>query len=375
MRKPGKPAVPDAVLWKRSAFLALCVRLGLYVIALWVGQPIFPESGPMETLQGTLTQWDAVHYLKLAEKGYLAEEPLRIAFFPLYPLAVWIVHLLIQNAFLASLSVSLFASIVAGFFLQKLFLQDGLTSKSVERAHWFFFVFPTAYFLALPYTESLFLALSIGAFYFARTKRFKQAGILGALACATRGTGLVLLPALLIGAWTQKVGVRKAAWLFLIPLGFLAYLGLNAYVLGDPFAFAPMQQGYFNHEFVPPWQPFLEAFQAITAPKSYTPDATFSTPFVALFALVLTLSCFALLAWGWKKLRPSYQAYTAFTLVLLLTLSGQISFPRYLFSVFPLFMLLAQATENKWAFRAVSTVFIFSMGMLLALFALGEWAF
>ena len=56
-----------------------------------------------------------------------------------------------------------------------------------------------AFFFSAVYSESLYLALSVGLFWRARHGRWACVGVLGALAGATRSTGLVLLlPALLI---------------------------------------------------------------------------------------------------------------------------------------------------------------------------------
>ena len=58
---------------------------------------------------------------------------------------------------------------------------------------------PMAFFFSAVYSESLYLALSVGLFLCARRGRWTWVGVLGALAGATRSTGLVLpLPALMI---------------------------------------------------------------------------------------------------------------------------------------------------------------------------------
>ena len=58
---------------------------------------------------------------------------------------------------------------------------------------------PMAFFFSAVYSESLYLALSVGVFWFARQGRWAWVGVLGALAGATRSTGLVLaLPALIL---------------------------------------------------------------------------------------------------------------------------------------------------------------------------------
>ena len=58
---------------------------------------------------------------------------------------------------------------------------------------------PMAFFFSAVYSESLYLALSVGLFWSARHGRWMWVGVLGALAGATRSAGLVLaLPALMI---------------------------------------------------------------------------------------------------------------------------------------------------------------------------------
>ena len=58
---------------------------------------------------------------------------------------------------------------------------------------------PMAFFFSAVYSESLYLALSVGVFWCARQGRWAWAGVLGALASATRSAGVVLVvPALLL---------------------------------------------------------------------------------------------------------------------------------------------------------------------------------
>src|SRR5205807_8975530 len=58
---------------------------------------------------------------------------------------------------------------------------------------------PMAFFFGAVYSEALFMALSVGLFWSARQGRWLQAGLFGALAGATRSTGLMLaVPALLL---------------------------------------------------------------------------------------------------------------------------------------------------------------------------------
>lgn len=368
------PNVGDGAYWRRSALWAVAVRVGLLAVALSVGWAILPPGlGVSESLHRLLVSWDAANYLHIAQSGYSALEPLYIAFFPLYPLVVRLVDILVSDLLSAALAVSLAASVVAGFFLQKLAALEFDDSTS-QRSLWFLTIFPTAFFLLLPYTESLFLALSIGAFYCARTRRWTEAGILGMFSAATRMQGILLVPALAYEAWKQKEKPTRAAGLLLIPVGLLAYLALNAWVMGDALAFTQVQSTYFNHKAVAPWEPFFEAWKAMTG-QLYNTGPNFSTPFVACFALVFTLACIGLLARSAGWLRGSYQVYAWSTILSLLMFSGQISFPRYLFGIFPFFFVFARYTAKRRWFYAVSVVFLLSLGVLFALYCLGQWAF
>ncbi len=57
---------------------------------------------------------------------------------------------------------------------------------------------PMAFFFSAVYSESLYLALSVGLFWCARQGRWGWAGVLGALASATRSAGLVLIVPMLV---------------------------------------------------------------------------------------------------------------------------------------------------------------------------------
>ena len=169
------------------------------------------------------TNWDAAHYLRLAEHGYVAAGDSRVSlvFFPLYPWLVRLVAFFARDYTLAALIVSGFASLATALLLRRLARCD--ESEAVSRnAVWFLLIFPTSYFLHIPYTESLFLALTLGCFLAARKTRWALAGLLGAGACLTRVNGLVLLPALAaevaLQFWqTRRINFRWL-WLGLVPV-------------------------------------------------------------------------------------------------------------------------------------------------------------
>ncbi len=194
--------------------------------------------------------WDAKHYLRLAETGYVTAGDSRVSlvFFPLYPWLVRGAAFFVHDYMAAALVVSGFASIATGLLLRRLVLCDE-SDQVARNAVWFLFIFPTSYFLHIAYTESLFLALTLGCFLAARKERWAAAGLLGAAACLTRINGLILIPALATEVALQYRRTRRfnwrCFWIGLIPLGFLAYLCLNHHVTGDFFAFARIEQEHW----------------------------------------------------------------------------------------------------------------------------------
>ena len=220
-------------------------------------------------------RWDAPHYTDIAVFGYRAEDPgnlsspgysqvfpgdldLYIVFFPLFPWLIAAVNAVIGEPIVSAFVVATVASLFVAPLLYRL--------VSVDMGHriglWtagFLLVFPTAYFLHIGYTESLFLSLAFGSMWLARTNRWWLAGLLAALAAMTRVNGLILAPALLVEAflqWRADPDRRlRVAWLAIggVGIGFGVYLLVNQAVYGDPFAFSEIQRTHWYKNLTWPW--------------------------------------------------------------------------------------------------------------------------
>jgi Mannosyltransferase (PIG-V) len=162
-----------------------------------------------DLLAAPAARWDAAWYLVIAHYGYRPElgsfTSSRDAFFPLYPLGVSaLTHVGVQPV-LAGVLVSLLAFAAALYGIHRLTtleLGSSLCRGSGDVARLTVLVTalaPMAFFFSAVYSESLYLALSVGVFLCARRGRWMWVGVLGALAAATRSAGIVLLaPALLL---------------------------------------------------------------------------------------------------------------------------------------------------------------------------------
>ncbi len=322
----------------------------------------------------TLARWDTVHFLNIAQNGYSADDPNRIllAFFPLYPWATRAVALLVGNYLLSGLLVSTVASIAAALLLLRLVQQDS-SAQVAQRAVWFLFIFPTSYFLHFAYTESLFIALTLGCILAARKRLWLVAGLLGALACLTRLTGLMLPLVLLAEAVQQYRQERRFdwrwLWIALVPLGLICYLMINAHVAGDPLAFLTVQKEHWYKSLAPPWVGIKGTLDSLQwRPPSELQMVGIQEIVFIVLGLVCTIYC-------WANLRLSYSLWMTGNWLIFTSTSFVNSVPRYTLTLFPIYILFAQAAQKPLMKSAITVWSLIYLALFTTLFVCGYWAF
>ena len=320
-------------------------------------------------------RWDAESYLHIAESGYTAfgEKRFLIAFFPLYPLLVGLIEKATGSFLMSAFLISGVASIALGLVFRELVKLDH-SEKIAQFSVLFLFIFPTSYFLHIPYTESLFLSLSIGCFLAARKKYWIIAGVLGALACLTRINGLILFFALVFEIWNEYRETRKINWewlgLLLIPSGFIGYLALNYFVTGNPTMFLVHQREHWAKFLTFPW---VGIKRAVETTLFQTPNQ--AQMMGAQELLFVGIGLFATIA-GWRYLRNSYRVWMAANWLLFVSTSFILSVPRYTLVMFPLFILMALAAARNWWAQILFTVWsVLYLALFASLFVRGWWAF
>src|SRR5215204_1186787 len=219
-------------------------RLAILLVAIFAALSFGPAGGGLaadnaakfddpaltrplaEPLLAPLARWDAVWYLRVADSGY-GESEARAAFFPLYPLLVRTLATPFgasPAALLVAAHAVALAAFLAGLNLLYRLVVLELGRALARPALLLLAVFPAALYFGAPYAESLFLALSVGAFYAARTDRWAWAGACAGAAAATRNSGVLLVLPLAIAWWSSRErNLRDAAWLLLAPVGLGAY--------------------------------------------------------------------------------------------------------------------------------------------------------
>ncbi len=337
---------------------------------------VFQKTIPGESWLGIWKRWDASHFLDLAQHGYPHQSGPRehlIALLPVYPLAIRVAHLFIPqwHAVAVVLSNCCCAAALIYLFLLVQMEHDGAVAR---RAVLFCAVFPTAYFLHIAYSESIFLLLTVAAFYYARRGQWLVCGVLGMLATGTRIPGLAMLPPVVFEYLQQRnfrwrAITANVGFLLLVPLGAVAYLLINYYCFHDPLHFLATQKQS--------WGVFLRwPFQSVTANwygiRHFSADervVQYGGPFVAFIFSTVAL-CAASFA-----LRPCYSLYLGISWVIIFFNNFAISSPRYLLVVFPIFILLARLTRAEWLRDSIAFLFALFYGICSMHFALGWWAF
>ena len=280
--------------------------------------------------------WDSGWYLRIAANGYSPTALTDLGnqadynFFPLYPLCIRLLGHIIGDNYLSGIIISNVALIFSGVFLYKLVELDKDRATAMRSVK-FLFLFPTAFVLSGVFSESLFLALLLASFYYARKGNWFLVGILGFFLSLTRAIGvLIILPILYEYLKSKSIG-RDILYLLLIPFGIFVWMVFNYFLTGDFLAFMHVQSA---------WD------RSLANPLRTIYDGLFSTNTVKFSEAIFTSISISILMIFYNKIRISYWIFGIFALVTPLLTSID-SMPRYALVVFPFFILFAQLTKER----------------------------
>jgi hypothetical protein len=371
--------VSRLLVWASGAAAAALFGLSARVQLFDPGAVTRPFGPAGNALVAPLARWDSVWYLAIANDGYPAGDPRRAAFFPLYPLLLRAAKVLVGSPIVAGAVVSLACFAVALVLLHRLTALE-LGPAAADEAVWALALFPAAVYFSAVYSEALYLMLSVGAIYAARTGRWAWAGTLGALGAATRSAGVLLIVPLAI-MWLARADGRArrrrrdAAWIALVPAGLAAFSAVLAVGGGDAFAPLHAQDVWFRRfagPFVGVWDGTTAAWRGL-----HHLDAPFARADVVLFCfLVLAIPAVAGVV---RRLPPAYGAYVVAALALPLSYpvgpQPLMSLPRFLAVLFPLFMWLGAWMADGGRGRRIAVLAPSAAGLVAvsAVFATWHW--
>ena len=372
----------EAVRYCALVFLGLrllTLVLGLAVVAAIppldpVGVPGWPANPlPDPGWHNAFTAWerfDALWFLRIADSGYGSADG-SAAFFPLYPMAVRAVSLVLGgHPFGASVIVSN-AAFLAALVVTFLLTAAEFGERRARTTVLLIAFFPTSYFFLMPYSESLFLLLAVTAFWGARRGRWGLAGTAGALAALTRSVGVVLAPALAIEALHRRAERGGRAWPGLLAsaatgLGTIAYLAWWQVRTGDWLTPITRQQNW-QRELSWPWSTLWEATRAAVRYAGATNGGYWIADWVIVVP-VLAASGYAV-----ARYRPSYAVFLLGGLLIPLTFvfpdRPLMSMPRFVLPLFPAFWAAAELAEDRlrvppWALAVVGAAGLGTLAVL-----------
>ena len=315
-------------------------------------------------------RWDSNHYIAIASQGYIVtvNGTVNTAYFPLYPLLGHLVSRVIPDVTLALVAVSNIAFFFALLLLYKMARLD-FDHETALRAVQYVSVYPFTLFFSGVFTESIFFLLLIAAVYFVRTERWLSGGLAGMFASATRLLGVAVLPALAWEyasqrSWRIRNIDRSVLALFLVPVGLLAFFAYTYVAYGDFLStFHSTRKGWGG---APSW-PWVSFHENIMRVENGI------AVLISSLELLCAVIALGVVAASFRQLRTSYAILAAVLVLISFSNVSLQSFCRYLATVFPLYLLMAQAGTKRTVHAAIMIFSVAGAIFFTALFANGRF--
>lgn len=323
------------------------------------------------------SNFDGVHYLSISYNYYAATYTQ--TFFPLFPLLIrYISEILSNNAHLVvGVILSSVFYLLALIMFSKLMFEEGYKKKDIYWTLLFVMLFPTSFYFAALYTESLFLLLILIFAYLVNKKKWLLAGFIGLLATATKLLGVLLLIFVLYDLLIKfvrkkQVELTEIISLFIIPLGLIGYMVFLQLRYNDYLMFWHSQSVFgaerLGSGFIFPPQVMYRYIKILL-----TVSPTTSGFYVALQEVLSFIGVLIVVGIGYlKKVKIQYLLFSLF-IVIIPSLTGTFSsMPRYVLSAFPVFIILGSLKNET-----VKTILLLLFTILLftnaTLFLRGYW--
>lgn len=329
-------------------------------------------------------QWDTVWYVLIADYGYTFDER-SAAFFPLYPLLVRGASTVLPVGTLeAALLVSLLSCLAALVLVHRLATEVGGPDVA-RRATFYLLAFPTGFYLAAAYNESLFIALAAASLYCMRRGLWWWAGVWAAYASAARLAGVLLAVVFVVEYLRQRgFSPRRIRWdalaVGLVPVGILLYAAYCAQAFGDPLHFLEAQRHWFREGYQAPWTTIWQVGKLILDyPPLLGPDTVRNVINLTTALAVLVILGLALVGpWrlGWEY---AYLVLFA-AMVIMLPLLNPIrhlwplsSTWRFALECVPVFLVLAKMGRDHRFDRVYLAVALGLQGIMIVTFLQGRF--
>ena len=338
--------------------------------------------------------FDSEYYLSIATVGYADPKvtagdihgetiPLNYAFMPFYPAVIRLVAFPLRLLHLTPIATSTLAGVIvsvlgtlAGMLALYDLARDELGEAGGFRAAFYLLIFPAGFFLAMVYTEGLFVGLAFGALALIRCKQWLLAVLLAVFATWTRAVGVALVIPLVIafvhsGQWREisfsRHGLKTLALAIVLLAPFVAYIVWRASTWGQLFQL--VEDDYFGRGLFALSESFMgwrQAFQSLFGPHPQT-SAYYMVEFGA------TLLGFVACAFTYRRY-PELTWFSLAVIVVSLTSGYPQGMHRYVMTAPVVFIFLSRLGRNEAFDRLWTLLSTLIMGAMALLFAADMWA-
>ncbi len=338
--------------------------------------------------------FDSEYYLSIATVGYADPAvtagdihgeriALNYAFMPFYPYVMKALALPLRALHLTPIATSTLAGVIvsvlgtlAGMLALADLAREELGEDGGLRAAFYLLIFPAGFFLAMVYTEGLFVGLAFGSLALIKRRQWMWAVLLAVLSTWTRAVGVALIIPLVIAyyhsdRWRQvgltRSGLKSLALTLLVFAPLLAYLVWKFSPLGQ--MFQVVEDNYFGRHLLDLgssisgwWDAFLSLFGENRQTAAYYMLEIGAT-LLGLVACIFTYRRY-----------PEITLFSLAVIIISLTSGYPQGMHRYVMTAPVLFLFLGRLGRNpafNYAWTLLSTLL---MGGMALLFAADMWA-
>jgi Gpi18-like mannosyltransferase len=338
--------------------------------------------------------FDSEYYLSIATVGYNDPEvtsgiiygqrlALNYAFMPFYPFVMRVLAFPLRVLGLTPIATATLAGVIVSVIgtlggLLALFdlAREELGVDGAWRSAFYLLIYPAGFFLAMVYTEGLFVGLAFGSLALLQRKKWVWAALLAACATLTRSVGVALVIPLVM-AYTRsqqwrnirmsRQGIKPLtqALVTLVPL--LAYIVWRSSQLGRLFQI--VDEEYFGRQFLDlgaSYRGWVGAIQSLFGSNLQTRAYYMVEIGATLLAIV---ACIFI----WKHY-PEVTLFSLAVIVISLTSGYPQGMHRYVMTAPAMFLFLGRLGKHPAFDRAWSILSTLLMGGLALLFAADMWA-
>ncbi|MEN9251140.1 MAG: hypothetical protein Q6L58_01720 [Thermostichales cyanobacterium BF3_bins_165] len=384
------------------ALLLVAGQLGLIYL--------FSEGGGYAHAFLKTTQWDSFWYLSIVKNGYQFrgfEAPdNNVAFLPGYPALVWLVSRITGLSPELSLYVTAHGmALLFWVYLLLLLRRWGIPVYGRVLTCITVAVHPMSVYLYAGYTESLFLAMLLGFFYWGSVGHLLGMAGHGLLMAATRIVGVPVAAVALLQPWLAGQSLKTAPWRRLLGVAVLTAAGAIAFLLWCQVVFQNWRlyfdlQTYFGikPDYSKPFQLATYTIPASVWPRLFsweqaTGDANWGLSFSRIFGLPTLVALLGLSGWdalaswrrwirGWRYRLPYHvSAWMLFYLSVSATANLQLrSLNRYCLPVHILMILMVVHMSQgirwrHWGVEVAKVIWLLATEVSLLMHLIIVWRY